>query len=56
MKQLLINISFSVHGKLTTLGMHSLHVIPENINKWHIQLMHILSDIAFLIPARYEFL
>jgi hypothetical protein len=36
--------------------MHAPHVIPQELTKWHIQLMHILSAIAFLIPAKFEFL
>jgi hypothetical protein len=35
--------------------MHALHAIPEELTKWHIQLMHILAAIAFLIPAIFEF-
>jgi hypothetical protein len=35
--------------------MHAPHVIPQEFTEWHIQLMHILSDIAFLSPERFEF-
>jgi hypothetical protein len=35
--------------------MHAPHVICKGITKWHIQLMHILSTILFLIPKRFEF-
>jgi hypothetical protein len=35
--------------------MHALHLIPEDITKWNIQLMHILAGIAFLSLARFEF-
>jgi hypothetical protein len=43
-----------VHDKFTTLGMHALHVIPEDITKWYIQLIHILAAIAFFIPAKFK--
>jgi hypothetical protein len=52
MKAMINQYLFFVHDKFTKLGMHA----PQGITKWHIQLMHILSDIAFLIPARFEFL
>jgi hypothetical protein len=35
--------------------MYTPHVITQELTKWHIQLMHILSDIAFLIPASLNF-
>jgi hypothetical protein len=44
-----------MHAKFITLGMHALHVFPEQLTKWHIQLMHILAAIVFLSPARFEF-
>jgi hypothetical protein len=34
---------------------HSAQVIPLELTKWLIQFMHILSDIAFLIPTRFYF-
>jgi hypothetical protein len=37
------------------LGMHTPHAIPDVLTKWHIQFMHILTTIAFLSPARFEF-
>jgi hypothetical protein len=37
------------------LGMHTPHVIPEALTKWHIRLLHILAAIAFLSPAIIEF-
>jgi hypothetical protein len=45
-----------MHDKFIKLIMHTPQVIPQELAKWHIQLMHILLDIAFLIPARFEFL
>jgi hypothetical protein len=50
-----MNISFSVQDKFIKHGMHTPHVIPQELTKWHIQLMHILLDIAFFIPAMFEF-
>jgi hypothetical protein len=44
-----------MHAKFITLGMHSLHVIPEEITKWNIQLMHFLAVIAFLNPTKFNF-
>jgi hypothetical protein len=35
--------------------MHTPHVIPQEITKWNIQLMHILVPIAFLSLERFEF-
>jgi hypothetical protein len=44
-----------VHDKFIKLDIHAPHVIPPDFTKWHIQLIHILSAIAFLIPARIDF-
>jgi hypothetical protein len=44
-----------VHDKFIKLGMHTPHVIPQELTKWHIQLMHILLDIVFLISVRFGF-
>jgi hypothetical protein len=46
---------FSVHDKFIKLGMYAPHVIPQEITKFHIQLMHILAAIAILSPAIIEF-
>jgi hypothetical protein len=37
-----------VHDKFIKLGIHAPHVIPQDLTKWNIQLMHILAAIAFL--------
>jgi hypothetical protein len=37
------------------LGMRRLHVISEELTKWHVQLLHILVVILFLSPAMLEF-
>jgi hypothetical protein len=44
-----------LHDKFMTPGMYAPYVIPQELTKWHIQLMHILSDIAFHIPTMFEF-
>jgi hypothetical protein len=46
---------FFVHDKFIKLDMHAAHVIPQELTKWHIQLMHILAAIVFLSSVRFEF-
>jgi hypothetical protein len=36
-------------------GMHTPHVIPEVLTKWHILLLHILAAVAFLSPTIIAF-
>jgi hypothetical protein len=36
--------------------MHAPHVIPQELTNLHIQFMHILSAIVFLIPAIFGIL
>jgi hypothetical protein len=54
--KIIINQYLSEHDKFIKLGMHTPHVTPQELTKWNIQLVHILSDIVFLIPARFNFL
>jgi hypothetical protein len=44
-----------MHAKFINISMHASHVIPNVLTKWHIQLLHILAVILFLIPAILEF-
>jgi hypothetical protein len=44
-----------MHAKLVKLGMHTPHVIPEELTKWHIQFLLILAVISFLGHAMLEF-
>jgi hypothetical protein len=46
-------ISLFVHVKFVTHGLHTLHVITEELTKWHIQLIHILAAIVFFSPTRF---
>jgi hypothetical protein len=46
---------FYVHAKFMKLRMNVPHVIPEELIKWHIQILLHLAVAPFLISAMFEF-